>query len=368
MGTLFSRQEAAEVSVHLPEIDVQDLEEPCGLRNIGNTCYINATLQCLMRTRDLSTVLAAACEGHGSISHQRLLESYRALLLSHSPSPLRTFKKALNHRHHRYSGFRQMDSSEFFLDFLNVLMDFSPQLKQQIQHLFSIQITDIKKCTVCGKINTTKSTEITLFLPLLPAEVNFSVISGENAVDDVQIRGMESWTAADIRKYIENMPGMPPISLILASKKGVLRVISDDDTLLSLNLHSNSIYFFPKLENDILIEIIALKPGILWQNFKGFLILKRKKPLNALKLYKEIQLIVRNQFGDPGRNILVKGNVREVNCLGTLHAFLHESQSYLDGFTEEILKLEVISDGIVRDLKPKLSDLARDETEIDVNE
>lgn len=360
MGTLFPRKAETEISIQLEEMKVQASSAPLGLRNIGNTCYLNSTLQCLLQTQALSSVLSPALAGRGSHSQQRLIESYRAVVAEQSTARLRKLKRALNSKHRRYAGFKQMDSSEFFLDLMSSLMELSPELKEKVSELFTVEVTDVKKCAVCGNEITSKYEQLALTLPLAPAKVTFTVISGENGMSNQIIEGKENWTASDILKSIQDRTEIAEIVLILASSDSVLRIVRENDSLQSLNLMTNTLHFFAKEENMIIIELRGYKPSLFIKHSRGYVVLKWKNQLNAEELGRYLQEVTRKRFGDNGNNIVVHGEVAKVTCTAAYFQNLQQAQEFLSAFREPILRLELVSDGIQTPSRYPASDLKRD--------
>jgi len=357
MGALLPRPKDPEITIQLEEVNIETPSAPTGLRNIGNTCYINATLQCLLQTQALSAVLSPALAGHGSLSQQRLIESYRLLASQQSTAKLRKLKQALNSKHRRYAGYKQMDSSEFFLDLMSAVMEISPELKQKIGELFTVEVTDVKKCALCGLEKTCKYEQLALTLPLAPAQVSFTAFSGTQTL---LVTGKENWMATDIRKFIQEKTEIPEILLVLVSSESVLRIVSDSDSLHSLNLLTNSLHYFPKDENEIIIEIRAYKPGLFIRHSKGYLVLKRKKPLNAEDLVRDLKALVKERFRDSGENIVVPGEVAKVTCTAAYFQDLQHSQAFLSAFSDNILRLELVSDHLQSPVRPPSSSLQRD--------
>jgi ubiquitin C-terminal hydrolase len=90
-----------------------------GIANVGNTCFINSILQCLVATPVLQDFLKnyAFSEKKEPIGYA-LSSVAKALLNNERPSP-QQFKKMIDLHLPQFSGFDQHDAQEF----LNALLD-----------------------------------------------------------------------------------------------------------------------------------------------------------------------------------------------------------------------------------------------------
>uniref|UniRef100_A0A0K2TJB5 Ubiquitin carboxyl-terminal hydrolase n=1 Tax=Lepeophtheirus salmonis TaxID=72036 RepID=A0A0K2TJB5_LEPSM len=112
----------------------------CGLRNVGNTCYLNAGLQCLLATQPLVQYFSAWKEGNERIGEEKeennggggsdldgvLSSSFSSLLTqvwkgeSRVLKPLK-FKEKLSNNHPQFKGSHQHDCQEFLALLLDSL-------------------------------------------------------------------------------------------------------------------------------------------------------------------------------------------------------------------------------------------------------
>lgn len=122
-----------------------------GLLNLGNTCYINASLQAFVQIKDFADIVR---NGHGNCkisSCVSCLLRKTVLQWTHSVAPIRpTLAENLLLVNSRFHVGDQKDAHEFLMDLLNKVI-----VGNSMQELFSVELEYIKTCTSCGLTSST---------------------------------------------------------------------------------------------------------------------------------------------------------------------------------------------------------------------
>jgi ubiquitin C-terminal hydrolase len=140
-----------------------------GISNLGNTCYMNAALQCLRYTIPLSYFLIIK---QINTNNQLLLEYQKLIKNSWNNNNNiiipRQFKNILDKTTHYFKGFRQHDSQEFLSYLINQIHDTLKlnNNKSIISELFFGSFEQSVICPNCNNISITYQPFIDLQIPI----------------------------------------------------------------------------------------------------------------------------------------------------------------------------------------------------------
>lgn len=143
---------------------------PVGLNNLGNTCFMNSSLQCLFSAQ----LHVEFTEIHGNAPILKALLSTLSLMQAKaekSLSPSSLFS-ALSQKWKEYKKCYQQDSHEFIRRLLDVCRDEEKRIKDHsvIDQFFGGVFVSILKCQECKHVSKTKDAFLDLSISLSPKE------------------------------------------------------------------------------------------------------------------------------------------------------------------------------------------------------
>ena len=149
-----------------------------GMNNVGNTCFINAVIQCLITTPILENfLLKHPFNEKDNPIGSGLSVLARSLLNNEKPSASE-FKKIVDVRMSQFSGYDQQDAQEFLNLLLEKVSDELGEKPSIIEYLFRGRSDSLLTCLQCQAKKTVPENMYILSLPIPEPEFNyFSIVT-----------------------------------------------------------------------------------------------------------------------------------------------------------------------------------------------
>jgi len=159
--------------------------KPSGIKNIGNSCYIGSSIQCLKHTKILWDYIVESSNNSSNIDDpmhpKEIYKSFSELVLSLKDDNLsiapHQFKKVISANSERFSGIEQSDAHEFITFLIDKLHE---ELKQSenggsiIEDIFYGAFKSTIQCTQCGHKSLSREPFMCISLPI---EGNIDVLN-----------------------------------------------------------------------------------------------------------------------------------------------------------------------------------------------
>lgn len=176
--------------------------KPKGIKNIGNTCFFNSAMQCLLSIKEFVTYYKETSFDSSmpvSLAFHEFITEYENCDVM---SPIK-FLKVLRSSIRLFNG-KQQDSHEFVIQFLevlhdeitpkhrpiNTLEDFNSQVKGNI--ITELFYSYNKQIVICSKCNYKSETPV--IMNMMPLDIeNTTEASLKRVYEEEEIAGPEAW-------------------------------------------------------------------------------------------------------------------------------------------------------------------------------
>ena len=135
-----------------------------GFNNIGNTCYINSSLQMLIQNIDFCKIILENFNKSENLENMANLikEYYTTTNYAITPNKI---KEIVGNKNKIFCGYEQQDAGEFIIYLIDII---NTDLKKELNPLFDITTETIIKCKIrnCLRLSSTISKIPFLILPI----------------------------------------------------------------------------------------------------------------------------------------------------------------------------------------------------------
>lgn len=253
------------------------ISRPSGIKNIGNSCYISSSVQCLKHTKPLWNLINSygAKKLEGSLpafpKECDILKSFTELMGrlredNHSVAPS-DFKRVISGHSVQFAGTEQGDAHEFLtflIDRLNEQLKFAGQF--QLDSAFYGAFKSAIQCAQCTLVSESREPFLCISLPIDTDADCISVAlhtdSGHLIVVGVEYED-ENVTVGAMKECIQKLLIVGPLDVFLLVDNSKLYPIYDYQTIGNITCCKNAWQLYA-LEssnnpNDLLVKVTITK-------------------------------------------------------------------------------------------------------------
>ena len=266
--------------------------KPSGIQNIGNTCYLGSSVQCLKYTSLLCSYLSENNFDTNSIGEGKVITEFAKLIQAlgtdgNCVTPNK-FKKTIDKYTSQFPLNKQCDAHEFLLFLIDKLHDEIPSKDLEIDKLFYGKFTSAIECEGCHKSSISNEPFMCISLPIdgiiedvpLIVQTNtqglFSIICKIDdegiTIKDLKVKISSTLMINDLEIYllitnneIEKLDDNLKVGEILSLGKswrlyGIENTIStNDDLLIKLDIGKQSSTLFLRYPREVIENEIELR-------------------------------------------------------------------------------------------------------------
>eukprot|EP00826_Nyctotherus_ovalis_P025625 TRINITY_DN1987_c0_g1_i7.p1 TRINITY_DN1987_c0_g1~~TRINITY_DN1987_c0_g1_i7.p1 ORF type:complete len:539 (-),score=122.58 TRINITY_DN1987_c0_g1_i7:114-1730(-) len=290
----------------VPEKPKPKIIKPSGIKNIGNSCYISSSVQCLKHTKELWEFLTTSSERDATASSPltqdcEVLRSFTELLLSlkednHSVAPHK-FKRVIAARAAQFSGTDQSDAQEFLSFLIDALREeLDSAGRSVIEELFYGTFKSTIQCLRCKHQSVSKEPFMCLSLPIEEdTEVaTVTVYTRSNHLLVVEFKYDENLTVRTLKELIQAQLLVNSLDFFVLTDKSVLP-LENSKTIKQISRCESSWQLCAIEESDdylIRVDIVKHQPSFL-------LGCRREEKLQSYALKERVRkLLLSNSGGE----------------------------------------------------------------------